>query len=112
MSDTRLRAGDGGDFARVEMNTMTEHGSGREQSTFFVNVGVVPRRHVEVVHFFELFPVLGEMSLQISIETRRHFRGATHQFLRAGNGKARTESVFEPAIFGAMPFSTKPFTFQ
>src|SRR5437899_2305353 len=106
MGDTRLCTGDGGDFARVEMNTMAEHGAGGEQSAFFVDVGVVPRRHVKMVHLFELFPVLGEMSLQIGIETRRHFRGASHQFLRAGNGKARTESVFEPAILGAMPFST------
>src|SRR5207247_11205955 len=44
MSDTRLGAGDGRNFAGIEMNAMAKHGVRGQQSAFFVDGGVVVGR--------------------------------------------------------------------
>src|ERR1700736_3741218 len=109
MGDVRLRGGDGRDLAPSEMNAMSEHSFRREQSVLLVDVGVIPSAHVKVVYLLDFFAVFGKVRLQISVEARRHFRGTAHQFFRAGDGKSRTESVFEASIFGAVPFTAEPF---
>src|SRR5882724_10703762 len=112
MRDAGLRGCDRPDLARTEMNAVTKHGARREQSAPLVNVGVILRRHKKMMHFFDLFAVLGQMCLQISFKARRQFRRTSHHFSRAGHSEARTKCVFEAAILGAMPSAAKPFAFH
>ena len=60
------------------MDAMSEHGFRREESALFIDVGVIPCRHVEMVHLFELFPILGQVGLKISVEARRHLARTPH----------------------------------
>src|ERR1043166_1523419 len=112
MRDARLRGRDRRDLSRIQMNAVTEHSMWREHSAFLVNVRVVARAHVKMVHFFELFAVLGEMSLEIRSQSRGQLGRAPHHFFRTSHREARTKRVLEPAIFGPMPFAAKPLALQ
>ena len=96
------------------MDAMPEHGFRRQQSALLINMSVIARAHthIKVMNFFDLLAIFREMSLQVGIETGGQFRGAAHQFFRTGNRKAWTESIFESAFFGPVPFATKPFALQ
>src|ERR1700747_3147065 len=94
------------------MNAMTENRLRSQQSALLVDVCVIARSHVEVMHFFKFFAVLGQMGLQISSESGREFGRATHHFFRAGHGEPRAESIIEQSIFSAMPLAAESFTFQ
>src|ERR1700731_3434445 len=107
MRDAGLRRRDRGDLSRIQMNAMAEHGVRGEKSTFFVDIGVIPRAYVKVMHLFELFAVFGQVCLQIGFEPRSKLGRAAHHFFRASDGETRTEGVIEPALFGSMPFTTK-----
>src|SRR5262249_5547239 len=112
MRYTRLRGRDGGDLARVQVSAMTKHGVRGEYSTLFVNVSVIARAHVKMTNFLDLFAVLREVRLEISLKSRRKLSRTAHQLFRTSNGKTRAERVLEPAILGAMPFSAKALAFQ
>src|SRR5581483_1743066 len=112
MRDVRLCGGDGGDLARVQMNAMTEHRLRREQSTLLIDMGVIARAHEKMMHLLDLLLVLGEMRLQISVESRRHFRRPAHEFFGTSNGESRTERIFQATVFGAVLFAAKPFAFE
>src|ERR1700682_2271814 len=112
MSDICLGGGDGSDFARVKMNAMSQHGFGREQSAFLVNVSVIARAHKKMMHLLDFLPVFGQMGLQVSVKSRGQFGRAAHHFFRAGDGEARTKSIFESTVLGAMPLPAKSLTFQ
>src|ERR1700730_5736424 len=112
MGYARLRGGDGRDLAGIQMNAMSKHGARSQKTALFVDVGVIARTHVEMMHPFELFAVFGQMSLQISLKSRRQFRRAAHHFFRTSNRETRTESVFEQTVFGAVPFPAEPFAFH
>ena len=43
-------------------------GFGREQAAVLIDISVIAGAHVKVVHFFNLFTVFREMSLQVSVE--------------------------------------------
>src|SRR5216684_2856745 len=94
------------------MDTMSENSFRRQHSALLVNMRVIPGTHIKMVHLLYFFAIFREMSLEIRVKAGRHFRCAAHQFFRASHGKARAKSVFEPAVFGAMPFSAKPLTFK
>ena len=112
MSDIRLRRGDGVDFARAQVDAMAKHCFWRQQSALLIDIRVIARRHMKVMHLFNLFAVLGEMCLEISIKPLRQLGGAAHQFLRAGDRETRAERIFEPAVVSAVPLSAKPFAFD
>src|SRR5207249_8661599 len=107
MRHARLRRGDRGDFSGIEMNAMADHGARREHSAFFIDVGVVARAHIKVVHFLQLLAVFRQVCLQIGFEPRGQLRGSTHHFFRTGNGETGTERVLKPAFLGPMPFPTR-----
>src|SRR5260370_198343 len=112
MGNARLGRCDRCDLARIEMNAMAKHGVRREHSAFFVNMRVVARAHVKMMHLFQLFAVLGQVGLQIGLQPGSEFGGAAHHFFRASDRKAPTESVLEPSVFGAMPFAAKPLALE
>ena len=91
---------------------MADHGVRCEYSAFFIDVGVVARAHIKVVHFLQLLAVFRQVSLQIGFEPRGQLGGATHHFFRTGNGETGTERVLEPAFLGPMPFSTKALALE
>ena len=68
MSDTRLGRSHRGDFAWIEMNAVTQNRFWRKQSALFVNMRVIARSHEMVMHFFNFFAILSEVSLQVSVE--------------------------------------------
>src|SRR5438309_4519618 len=109
-----MRRRDCRDFPRIQMDAMPEHGFRRQQSALLINMSIIARAdtHIKVMNFFNLLAIFREMSLQVSIEPGGQFRRAAHQFFRTGNRKAWTESIFESAFFGPVPFATKPFALQ
>ena len=94
------------------MNAMAEHRVRSQHSTFLVNVSVIARAHVEMMDFLELFAVLGQVRLQICFQSGRELGRAAHHLLRTSDREAGTERIFEPALFGAMPFPAKAFAFE
>ena len=60
------------------MNAVAEDGPRRQQSALLVNVGVIARVHIKMMHFLELLAILGQVGLKIGLEARSQLSGAPH----------------------------------
>src|SRR4051812_26172351 len=98
MRNARARSSDGFDFARLQMNAMTEHRLRREQTGVFVDIGVVARGHVKVVHFLDFFAIFGEVRLDVSAVLYGEFSGVAHELFRASHSEPRAEGVLEATL--------------
>ena len=103
MRHIRVRGGDLLDLLVTQMDAMTEHRLRGQESALAINIGVIARIQVKVTHLFDLLAIFGQMSLQVSAQFFRQLRGAAHELLRAGDGKARAESIFQAPVRGAVP---------
>ena len=63
MGDAGLRGCDRGDLSRIQMNAMTEYSVRGKQSAFFVDMSVIARTHIKVMHFFQLFAIFRQVCL-------------------------------------------------